>query len=45
VAPLALDIESRLMAVLSEEDRADLDRILKLLDASADTFLDGRGPR
>jgi DNA-binding MarR family transcriptional regulator len=44
VAPLALDIESRLMAVLSTEDRADLDRILKLLDAGADTFLEGRGP-
>jgi DNA-binding MarR family transcriptional regulator len=42
VAPLALDIESRLMAVLSPTDRADLDRILKLLDASADTFLQGR---
>ncbi len=44
VAPLALDIESRLMAVLSAKDREDLDRILKLLDASADTFLVGRGP-
>jgi DNA-binding MarR family transcriptional regulator len=44
VAPLALDIESRLMAVLSVEDRGDLNRILKLLDASADTFLEGRGP-
>ena len=44
VAPLALDIESRLMAVLSVEDREDLDRILRLLDASADTFLEGRGP-
>jgi len=42
VAPLALDIESRLLAVLSPADRADLDRILKLLDARADTFLDGR---
>jgi DNA-binding MarR family transcriptional regulator len=44
VAPLALDIESRLMAVLSAEDREDLNRILTLLDASADTFLEGRGP-
>src|SRR5579859_5673957 len=44
VAPLALDIEARLLAVLSAEDRQDLDRILKLLDASADTFLESRGP-
>ena len=44
VAPLALDIERRLMAVLSPEDRTQLDRLLKLLDASADTFLDGKGP-
>jgi DNA-binding MarR family transcriptional regulator len=44
VAPLALDIEKRLLAVLSDEDRHDLDRILKLLDARADTFLEGRGP-
>jgi DNA-binding MarR family transcriptional regulator len=40
VAPLALDIESRLSAVLSAKDRADLDRILKLLDRSAETFLE-----
>jgi DNA-binding MarR family transcriptional regulator len=44
VAPLALDIESRLLAVLSAEDRADLDRILTLLGATADTFLQERGP-
>jgi DNA-binding MarR family transcriptional regulator len=44
VAPLALDIESRLMAVLSAKDRDDLDRILTLLDTSADTFLEGRAP-
>src|SRR5579859_6264709 len=42
VAPLALDIERRLMAVLSPEDRAQLDRILGLLDSSADTFLEGK---
>jgi DNA-binding MarR family transcriptional regulator len=41
VAPLALDIESRLISALSAEDRTDLDRILKLLDRSADTFLEG----
>jgi DNA-binding MarR family transcriptional regulator len=44
VAPLALDIERRLLAVLPAEDRMQLDRILKLLDASADTFLEGRPP-
>jgi DNA-binding MarR family transcriptional regulator len=44
VAPLALAIESRLLAVLSAEDRADLDRILTLLGAAADTFLHGHEP-
>lgn len=38
IAPLALDIEQRLLAPLSAEDRADLDRVMRLLDISALTF-------
>jgi DNA-binding MarR family transcriptional regulator len=40
VAPLALDIEQRLLGPLSGADRAELDRLLGLLGASADGFLD-----
>lgn len=38
IAPLALDIEQRLLAPLSAQDRADFDRVLRLLDTSALTF-------
>jgi DNA-binding MarR family transcriptional regulator len=39
VAPLALDIERRLLVPLSPADRADLDRVLALLEMSAASFL------
>ena len=44
VAPLALEIERRLLAALSAEDRRDLDRVLTRLDAGADHFLKEREP-
>jgi DNA-binding MarR family transcriptional regulator len=39
IAPLALDIERRLLAPLSPADRADLDRLLGVLEGSAARFL------
>jgi DNA-binding MarR family transcriptional regulator len=42
VAPLALAIEQRFLAPLADADRAALDRLLALLEASADGFLSSR---
>jgi DNA-binding MarR family transcriptional regulator len=42
IAPLALSVERRLMAALPASDRAELDRLLELLEASAaTTFAEG----
>ena len=40
VAPFALAIEQQLLAPLSEADRAELDRVMRLLEKSALTFLE-----
>jgi len=45
IAPLALDLERRLLHVLSPADRAELDRLLDLLAAGAARFLDEKPPQ
>jgi len=42
IAPFAHEIEQQLLAPLSEADRAELDRVVRLLEKSAMTFLEGR---
>ena len=42
IAPFAHEIENQLLAPLSEEDRSELDRVVRLLEKSAMTFLEGR---
>lgn len=40
IAPFALAIEQQLLAPLTETDRAELDRVMRLLEKSAMTFLE-----
>jgi len=41
IAPFAHQIEHQLLSPLGEADRADLDRVIRLLEKSAMTFLEG----